>query len=211
MLKIGFSVSLVIFVILLIWIYGFSKKCEDSQEITEQELKEVIITSDTDSVVFFNVPEDWNAFYYGDSQLVTDLNNIGGRLSIISSVSVADRPVTHSDINWSQVDFYLTDGDLIDEAFINKEKLKEGQTIKAYQGAQFEGYIITDLLENGEPNKFDTGGSTYFLRPLIDKPTWNLIVNKQTLGFDEFEQEVRNLIDSLKIQDYDEYIDEINN
>ncbi|MFH1236109.1 MAG: hypothetical protein V1685_04200 [Parcubacteria group bacterium] len=148
----------------------------------------------------FSVPSAWNAYYNGDPVLITNLDDLQGSIATVASVSIPESPVTFTDINWTQVDFKLTDGDLLNGAFIDGQRKISGQTVEAIDLDHFSGYVINDIVESGLPNKGDTGGSTYYLRPKVSSPTWNVIVAQQGGGDESFEAQVKDILDSLSFQ-----------
>jgi len=168
-----------------------------NQEV--QENKQVQITSVFPEVIEFEIPSDWNVAYNGDPVLVTDLNDTGGRQSIIASVSVADKPVTYTDINWEQVDFILTDGDLITESFIESEQDKSEQTLEPISLGQFTCFVLDTFDVSMPVSKGNSDGVVYYLKPNVNSPEWDLIIVVQSKGDDQFELGIQMILNSLTI------------
>lgn len=175
------------------------KKCTSAIPVQKSLYKTVTVAGYTGGKITFSMPTDWNAYYNSDPVLITNLDEYNYQKSIIASVSTADSPVTLSDINWTQVDFLITDGDLITEQFIDQQKKELNQTVESIKLPDFTGYVITYKLEGNQPTKADTGGQKYYLRPNTPSPKWNLIVSKQSKGDDLFEAGVKKIIETLSL------------
>jgi hypothetical protein len=163
--------------------------------------KTITVNGYTGGQITFKMPQNWNSYFNGDPELLPNMQPIFDRRNIIESVSSSDRSVTLSDINWQQLDFYITDGDYIGSDYSLAIKNTESETMQAVQNDYFEGYSSTSILQPGEtPSKANTGGTTYYLRPMIAEPKWNLIINKQALGDNGFETEVDAIINTLQFR-----------
>lgn len=196
---------IILVVILLVIILGgyflWQSKNKNTNEVIPVQTslyKTVTIFVYPNGRIIFSVPANWNAYYNGDPVAVTNLHNLGWQGSTVMSVSTSDRPVTVSDINWTQLDFMLTDGDLLDQQFIDElKKQTDSSVITNISLPDFTGYLSTDVLQGNTPSKDDTGGSIYYLRPKIDSPKWNLIIRKQAKGDENFETAVKKIIETL--------------
>jgi len=215
MSKKSLTISLItvtaLFVSFVLWQLVFIDETQESDNSSGgQGSKQVIIASLISDVIKFNVFGNWNVFYNGDPELVSDLSTAGIRQSIVTSVSTADSPVTYTDMNWGQVDFLLTDGDLFTEQFINEQKSIEGQTFEFIELDNYEGYVLDDFDRSEPASKGNSDGLVYYLRPKVEVPSWNLIVIKQSKGSDEFGEGIDMILQTLEYQDYDEYVKELN-
>lgn len=162
-------------------------------------MKKVTIHGLINGVIDLNVPIGWNTYTNGDSQPLDIKDIVLDVRTAVTSVASEDRPVTVTDLNWQQLDFYLTDGDLIGLNFVSAITNTANEKMENVKTKDFEGYSITTTLPAGElPSKANTGGTTYYLRLRSAQPTWNLIINKQALGDDNFETEVPKIIGSLR-------------
>lgn len=160
-------------------------------------LKDIQIPNYTQQITL-QVPFSYNVFYNGDPESIMDVLSLPGFNAVSMSISSGDRPVTHSDLNGQQLDFYITDGDYLGEDYVETVNSTETDTMQQVQTDSFEGYSSTSVLLPGEtPSKANTGGTTYYLRPKTTNPDWNLIVNKQALGDNEFEAAVDKIINSI--------------
>ncbi len=171
---------------------------DDDQNV--QQTKQVRIPNIYSRVITFEIPSDWNVAYNGDPVFVTDLNDLGDRQSIVTSVSPREYPVTYTDLNWEQINFYLTDGNLIDDSFIASQRESIGETVENYQSEVFTGIVSTDQMETDTASKADTGGSTYYLKPLIESPDWNLIIVKLAEELPNSENVIDMILESLSIE-----------
>ena len=115
----------------------------------------------------FSVPNTWSVYLGRDDEVPTD------SLSF-PLLSVGSKDVSQSDINWTQVDFSFSQGDiaarLVAEA---KAKNSIGWTQEKVGGVTADVY--TDPLDNNEVTKDGTGGKTYYLS-LADKNVTGLPV-----------------------------------
>jgi len=108
--------KIILIVVVLIILFGVSMFFNlydfnnDQTIVEEKNIKEVIVTSFVDDVIFFDVPIGWNTFINGDPEHITDIDNdnfFDNRNSVYS-VSSPDRPITHTDMNAEQIDFFIT-------------------------------------------------------------------------------------------------------
>jgi len=195
------SVIILIIVFILFSITQLSSwRVEKTSSCAQSPQKEIKIGGNIDGFITFKIPQDWNDYYNGDPYLITDLGDFQGTRSITESVSSGDRPVSLSDINWQQVDFRLTEGDLINYSFINA--LEKDTEFKATQIdlEYFSGYSAATIIQDEPLSKANTGSVTYYLRPKIDSPKWNLIITKQSLGDESFESAVKGILETLSHQ-----------
>ncbi|MFA5051997.1 MAG: hypothetical protein WC544_02970 [Patescibacteria group bacterium] len=171
------------------------------------EVKPVVLASFIDDVIFFDVPISWNVYENGDVTLVNSLSEIGGPQKAAMSVSVGAYPITYSDMNWNQVDIYLTDGDLIGES---APKETDGEKINIINLDNFTGYTVSTFDPHEPESKGNPDGLAYYLCPKTANPTWNIILIKQSSGDEDLNNGLNVLLNSLRFQNYREYINEIN-
>lgn len=193
---------LIIFSVLLAmtvtWLLNFSfSKSKSCPSVQTSLYKEVTINTIFNSEIEFSIPSNWNAFYNGDPVYITNLESYSSQQSTIVSVSTPDRPVTMTDINWTQVDFLITDGDLVTQQFIDQQKKESDQAIEPIKFTNFTGYVVTYKLQGNLPTKANTGGQRYYLRPNTPSPKWNLIISKQSKGDSSFEAGVKKILETL--------------
>ena len=175
--------------------------CKETKQTTP-EFKWVNLESQWLDWVSFQVPYGWNAFYNGDPATVDDYENLWGKEITIGSVSVPDRPISYSDMNWYQVDFAITESNVITEEFVKKQKESdEWQSFEPVEVNGYSGYVGIFPLDNDQVSKAGTGGKIYFLTVENQWGTANLIIKKQALGSDEFEQGFEKILETLQIID----------
>lgn len=161
--------------------------------------KSVPITIIVGQRIDLTVPIGWNIYENADPVLLNTQNIELPTTLAYFSASSQNYPILLTDLNWQQLDFYITDGDYIGSKYNFAIKNSETETMQSFQNDYFEGYSSTSILQPGEtPSKANTGGTTYYLRPKISDPKWNVIINKQALGDSEFESQVNQIMESLK-------------
>lgn len=143
----------------------------------------------------FSVPNTWSVYLGRDDEVPTD------SLSF-PLLSVGSKDVSQSDINWTQVDFSFSQGDiaarLVAEA---KAKNSIGWTQEKVGGVTADVY--TDPLDNNEVTKDGTGGKTYYLSLADKNVTANatrvktMVIRKQAQGDTTFENSFKHLLESF--------------
>jgi hypothetical protein len=169
---------------------------QDSKVVDRPRLKQETLTI-AEGVVNFTIPIDWNAADRGDWVYITKLDDVGSFNYV--NFSVSDRPVTYADINWSQLDVYLTSTDFFTKQFIQTIKHpKSDVQVKEISNTYFTIFAEKELLPAGAQSQKDQpGGTTYYLKPKIANPTWNIIVRKQALGDAAFEADALAIMKSF--------------
>ncbi len=194
-------VTILIFLLIIGGVYVFISK----KDVCPKTCTYVPIKTEKFSVfngqVTFTLPSNWNAYNKGDSVEISSIEDAGNSSLSFFSASAAGTPVTFGDINWTQLDFFLSNQDLFTEQFIRTMSQPSSQTkVTEISNQYFTIYAQQELLPSGQtPTKDQSGGTIYYLRPKISDPKWNVIINKQALGDSEFESQVNQIIKSLKL------------
>lgn len=154
--------------------------------------------------VRFEVPQDWNAYAKGDSVNVDNLDEISSTMNAVFSISAPNTPVTYNDINWTQLDFYIANSNLLDDQTVSKlKKPTSGLRIESWTNTNFEVFSRTELLPEGtQPSKDQPGGTIFYVKPKVGK-SWNLFINQQSIGDEKFALGVKRIIDTLTFEDQD--------
>jgi hypothetical protein len=149
--------------------------------------------------VSFTVPIDWNAAVNGDSVYIAKSEDVGNLHLVYFSVSPANRPITYGDLNWEQMDFYVSSVDFFTDAFVRSmANPPSGLQVTEIANDSFRIYAQREVLPAGvQPSKDGTGGTTYFLKPKIGNLTWNIVVRKQAIGDSTFEANAEAILKSI--------------
>ncbi len=197
----------VIIILAVLLVVGFSVwqlksiYSRNSQTQVEQITPKIVtIPLSTHQKITFSVPQDWNTFYNGDPALVNDLGNYSAKESAVVSISTTDSPITFTDLTCGQVNFFITEKNLITPSFIESQKQMQDQTFMQVNLTIFHGYKRTGILPKGEiPNKGDNGGEIYYLSPRSSSPEWNLVIKKPCVLNEGFEQAFTQVLNSLEV------------
>lgn len=148
------------------------------------------------SGITFEVPINWSVFKEGNpGPLLEETDRVGRVRSAF--LSVGEEDVSYSDTNWTQVDFYFSNGNFkedIDYALSYGAVLTKEQV-----GGRFAD-VITWPLDDGEVTKGGTGGKEYYI-PVEDPSGYYkaIVISKQSLGSPAFEEAFKHLIETLEI------------
>lgn len=145
----------------------------------------------------FEVPEDWSVTLNPESVGIVGTN----KLPDFPMLSVGQTDVAYGDTNWSQVDFYYSQDDIIDQLIKDNEGFEpsDGETTEKVAG--LPARVFTYSLDGGQVTKAGTGGKSYYIRlPQNPYGTKTLYIHKQALGDEEFEAGFQHLLQSMNIQ-----------
>ncbi len=190
--------SLLILVVLIVGVV-IGLYVDNNADVLEKATKEIILPTYTTQSVVMTVPSSYNVYYDGNPEVITNSSQPLTFSGVSMSISSADRPVTLSDMNWQQLDFYLTDSNIYSKEYFNNQETIPGQSVEQIVINEFSGYKITDLIQSDNPSKADTGGVRYYLTTSTDGHEWNLIINKQSIGDTDFENKAMSIINSISL------------
>lgn len=147
-----------------------------------------------------DIPQPWSYYLAGETNLATGWDDMYKNIFM----SVGQDGVAFGDTNWNQIDFIKMSGSnvkkfvektkkAIEEA--NRKNLAGGGTWSTETVSGKKVDVLTYSSDNGEINKFASGGKVYFIqsRERYRSPDgahtydFGLIIIKQALGDAEFE------------------------
>lgn len=202
-MKKNFLIYLVIILLIIVGVLIFliQKQQPNEENVNARRIKQENLTL-AEGVVTFTVPIDWNAAINGDSVFISKFEEIGNHGLTYFSVSSPSSPITYADINWTQLDVYVSSVDLFTDTFVQRmTHPTSGVKVTEIPNANFAIYAEKELLPAGQlPQKGEAGGTTYYLKPKISNPTWNIIVRKQALGDAAFEADADAIMKSFSFR-----------
>lgn len=151
----------------------------------------------------FEVPETWSIYQQAESYG-------SDTLPVAPNYSVGMNNVAFGDINWTQVDFFVAQGDIVDTLVEKAEKeideLEKASNYPEYATWSTEkiddvtAKVVTyGLDEGGQVTKGGTGGKHYYIKlpgtGEYDPKT--LVIHKQSLGDDVFEAGFKHMVKTM--------------
>lgn len=186
-------------------------------QITSTESCPPIQYKETKSFVsgLLKIPKNWSYYVAGDTNLATSWDDMYKNIFM----SVGQDGVAFGDTNWNQIDFIKMSGSnvkkfveitkkAIEEA--NKKNMAGGGTWSTETVSGKKVDVLTYNSDNGEINKFASGGKVYFIqsRERYRSPNgshtydFGLIIIKQALGNAEFECGFSTMMQNFTIKKF---------
>lgn len=139
------------------------------------------------------IPSDWSLVFNGE-RLITP--EFGEYILNNPVASFGIDKVMYGDIAWEQVDVFIAEQDLINKLVPeDRSSNAEGKWSTENVGGK-EAIVFIANLDNGQVTKGGTGGKTYYFRLAGILKT--LVISKQSLGGNEFEQVFDHFIKTAK-------------
>lgn len=140
--------------------------------------------------VIAEIPKEWSMYQSPD--------NVGtDKLTDLPTASIGQNDVAFGDMNWSQVDLYFAGNDISAKLVQAAKDANYGTwSVETISGIKAD--VVTYPLDDGKVTKGGSGGKMYFLsRPSI-YGVQTVVIRKQALGDEEFENGFKYFIDTLK-------------